>query len=228
MNSVTTPDAGGEYSSKPSNQIYVIDDDVVVRRSLHFVLETAGYLSWPFASAMDFLENLPDLAPAPILLDVRMPNIDGIQLMTMLSDRGIDWPIIIMTAHGDIPVAVQTIKMGAIEFLEKPFELNALELALHAAINNLSSLTQAAKIRQDTHHLFDLLTPREVEVIMALMEGLSNKATAYQLSLSVRTVEMHRANALIKLKVRSIAEAISLAGKAGVTLTARKSLLRAA
>jgi len=204
------------------NPVYVIDDDAQLRRSLHFLLSTAGYVSWPFSCAADFLENLADLEPAPILIDVRMPTIGGIQLMAMLVDRGIRWPMIVMTAHGDIPAAVQSIKLGAIEFLEKPFDFETLEVSLKAAMTQLSAVKSAAEVRKKSHELFDLLSPREVEVLLVLTDGLSNKAAAHQMSLSVRTVEMHRANALSKLKIKSVAEVMRLARDAGIALTPRK------
>ena len=202
------------------NQVYVIDDDVQIRRSLHFVLSTAGFVSWSFSSASDFLDSLPALDPAPILIDVRMPNIDGMALMGILNERDVRWPMIVMSAHADIPAAVQSIKLGATEFLEKPFEIEALEASLHNAMAQLSNLKLAEATRSSSLCLFQSLSPREHEVMMLLMDGLSNKIAAHRLSLSVRTIEMHRANALTKLKTRSIAEVVRLARDAGVALTA--------
>jgi two-component system response regulator FixJ len=199
---------------KQEPRVYVIDDDSEVRRSLHFLLSTAGLVSWPFASAADFLDNLEALEPAPILLDIRMPEIDGVQLMNILLDRGIEWPVIAMTAHGNIPVAVQTIKLGAIEFLEKPFEFEALETCLHYAFGQLAAAGKTVAVRDNARRLFETLSPRETEVASILMQGMSNKTAAHLLSLSVRTIEMHRANALTKLEVKSIAEVVRLASDA--------------
>ena len=113
------PDFGeGNGASETRHQVYIIDDDREVRRSIHYLLSTANIVSWPFGSASDFLENLDTLAPAPILLDIRMRDMDGIQLMQVLRDRGIAWPIIVITGHGAIDIAVHGIKLGAIEFLE--------------------------------------------------------------------------------------------------------------
>ena len=214
-------DNASQLSASASNdQVYVIDDDVQIRRSLHFVLSTAGFVSWSFSSASDFLDSLPALKPAPILIDVRMPNIDGFELIAMLNERDIRWPMIVMSAHADIPAAVQSIKLGATEFLEKPFEFEALEAALNHAVNQLSNLQLAEATRTNSPALFQSLSPRELEVMMLLMDGLSNKIVAYRLSLSVRTIEMHRANALAKLKVRSIAEVVRLARDAGIAAQA--------
>lgn len=200
-------------------RVYVIDDEREVRRSLHFLLSTAGWLSWPFASASDFLENLEALEPAPVLLDIRMPGMDGVQLMRILRERGITWPLIVMTAHGEIPLAVQTIKLGAIEFLEKPFEFEALEYCLHAAFTQIGASNESIAVHNTACRLFELLSPRESEVVKLLMQGIPNKTAAHLLSLSVRTVEMHRANALAKLDVKSIVEVVHLASDAGFSST---------
>ena len=204
-------------NGEPIHQVYVIDDDPQLRRSLNFLLSTAGFVSWPFASASDFLENLPNLKPAVVLVDIRMEPISGIELMGILAERGIKWPIIVMTGHGEIPVAVQAIKLGATEFLEKPFEFESLEKLLRAAMADLSSIAIVEQSKTESRRLFSALSPRELEVMTALMNGMSNKIAAYNLSLSVRTIEMRRANGLAKLGVKSIAEAIHIANVAGLT-----------
>ena len=201
-------------SAKLGSPVYVIDDESDVRRSLHFLLTTIGLVSWPFASAEDFLDNFGGLEPAPVLLDIRMPAMDGLELMTLMRERGVKWPIIIMSAHGDIKVAVKAIKLGAIEFLEKPFEFEALDLSLQAAFAQLADVNDSFNARNAARSAFALLSPRESAVINVLMRGISNKSAAHVLDLSVRTVEMHRANALIKLQVKSIAEVMRLANDA--------------
>lgn len=202
--------------------VYVVDDDLQMRRSLHFLLSNSGYRCWTFSSASDFLEHLPDLAPSPILLDVRMDHISGIDLLSILSDRGINWPVIIMTAHGDIATAVQTIKLGAVEFLEKPFEFSSLEAVLQLAFKNHLQLKAAEEAKQLSKRLFDTLTTREYEILSQLAGGLPNKEVAFRLSLSTRTVEMHRSNALAKLRVKSIAAVIRLAADGGIQLITRQ------
>lgn len=198
-------------SAKPGSPVYIIDDESDVRRSLHFLLSTIGLVSWPFASAQDFLDSFAALEPAPILLDIRMPAVDGLQLMGLLRQQGVNWPIIIISAHGDIQVAVKAIKLGAIEFLEKPFEFEALDNCLQAAFAQLAQLNDSFTARNAARAAFALLSPRENEVINVLMRGIPNKTAAHMLDLSVRTVEMHRANALAKLQIKSIAEVIKLA-----------------
>lgn len=203
-------------NGKPTNLVYVIDDDPQLRRSLHLLLSTTGFISWPFASASDFLDNLPSLIPAPILVDVCMEPITGIELMAILADRGIKWPVIVMTGHGEIPIAVQAIKLGATEFLEKPFTLESLETSLNAAIADISSIAIAEERKSKSKHLFAALTSRELEVMKELISGASNKVVAYNMSLSVRTIEMHRANALAKLECKNVAEVIRIANDAGI------------
>lgn len=210
------PSGSKLVGTSQEHQIYVIDDDPYIRRSMHFMLSAAGFTCWPFACASDFLDSLPTLAPAPIVLDVRMADIDGIALMKILCAREIRWPVIIMTAHGDIPTAVETIKLGAIEFLEKPFKLELMETALHAALAQLASINVAEEVRRNSRTLFNSLSRREMDVIQLLMRGIPNKIAAGELSLSVRTIEMHRSNALRKLKVKSIAEAVGLANASEV------------
>ena len=201
-------------NSGVSVPVYVIDDDNEVRRSLHYLLASANLVSWPFASAADFLANLPTLTAAPILLDIRMPEMDGIQLLSVLRSRGIGWPIIVMTSHGEISVAVQAIKLGAMEFLEKPFEYEVLAVALQNAFTLLSTITEAAMVQKAACRRLESLSLRESEVLKALVKGVSNKVAAHVLSLSVRTVEMHRANVLKKLQVKSLAEVIRLVNDA--------------
>lgn len=204
--------------------IYVVDDDASVRRSLHFMLSSRAMNVWPFASATDFLDQLPMLIHAPILLDIRMANIDGLQLLEILKERGVSWPVIILTAHGDVGVAVRAMKLGAIEFLEKPFAPELLDNAIHQAFALLEQTGHLMSERDRARHRFGQLTARESETMAILMEGVPNKEVAHRLNLSVRTVEMHRANALLKLGVRSIVEVVSLANVGGFTSEMRLRL----
>jgi two-component system response regulator FixJ len=190
--------------------IYVVDDDEGVLKSLDFLLATLGIVAHTFADAVDFVEQLMELAPAPILLDIRMPKIDGFQLLQILHDRGVTWPVIVMTAHGEIAMAVRAIKLGAIEFLEKPFKPDILERALDEAFATLDQVQRSIDARNAARQLIGQLSEREAGVMAILMKGVLNKVAAHRLGLSPRTVEMHRANALAKLKLRSIAEVVAL------------------
>lgn len=204
--------------------IYVVDDDIGVRRSLHFMLSSQSMSVWPFASATDFLDQLSMMIPAPVLLDIRMANIDGLQLLEILRERGVSWPVIILTAHGDVGVAVRAMKLGAIEFLEKPFAPELLDNAIDHAFALLEQTEHLMSERDRARHRIGRLTAREAETMAILMEGVLNKEVAHRLNLSVRTVEMHRANALIKLGVKSIAEVVSLANVGGFTSEMRMRL----
>ena len=204
-------------STSDRQHVYVVDDDQDIRNSLHFLLESISLTSWPYASAVDFIERLPDLIPAPILLDIRMPDIDGIELLKLLAERENSWPVIVMTAHGNVSVAVRAIKLGAIEFLEKPFSADMLQDALNGAFRALERTKRMLQVRDDARRLFGKLTKREAEVVWHLMEGASNKEAAFRLGLSVRTVELHRASALCKLQVKKMAEVVTMARDAELT-----------
>lgn len=195
--------------------VYVIDDDGDVRQSLHFLLGASSIRVWPFAEAGDFFDLLPTLKPAPILLDVRMPKMDGLEVLGELRRRDVAWPVIMLTAHGDIATAVRCIKLGAIEFLEKPFESELLDTALTTAFDTLLTTEKTDASRRKARVLLDSLSAREQDVIAILLEGASNKLAAHRLDLSVRTVEMHRKNAHIKLGVKSMAEVVTLVAAAG-------------
>lgn len=205
-------EAGVKFTAQPcqTQTVYVVDDDIAVRRSLQFLLPTAGFTSWPFSCAFDFLDNLPNLRPAPILLDINMPEIGGMDLLSELANREIKWPVIVMTGYADIPLAVQAIKSGAIHLLEKPLDFDLLEAALGDAVKRLSKIEHSEETRRNARRLLERLSSREIEVLAILIDGLPNKVAAHHLSLSVRTIEMHRAHALQKLEVKSIAAVLQL------------------
>jgi two-component system response regulator FixJ len=190
--------------------VYVIDDSGEMRRSLHFLLDTMGMRTRPFASAEDFIDSVATLPEAPLLIDLRMPQMDGLQLMQELHARGLEWPVIFMTAHGDVPVAVRAMKLGAIEFLEKPFEPEELETALGYAFAAVSEHDQVNAVHAAAAERLDRLTRREFQVVERLAQGTPNKLIAHDMGLSARTIEMHRSNALDKLGVKNVAELIAL------------------
>lgn len=195
--------------------VYVIDDNSDLRRSIHFLLATAKITAWPFAAAEDFLAQLETLAPGPILLDLRMTGLDGIDTLNALRQREVFWPVIVMSAHGDIAVAVKAMKLGAIEFLEKPFSAEMLDAALAQAFGALDTVQAAVTAKANAKAALRRLSPREVEVIADLVEGAPNKVIAHRLDLSTRTVEMHRRNAFTKLGLKNVAELVALVGMAG-------------
>ena len=196
--------------------VYIVDDDREVRRSLSFLLSTTEMTSRPFGSGVDFLDALSDLKPGCILLDIRMPEFDGFYVMGELGKRGIEWPVIVMTGHGEVSVAVRAMKLGAVDFLEKPFDEEILLNSLERAFGLLRDRGEAADRRQRAQDRVNALTAREKEVLRGLMAGMANKLLARRLDISLRTVEMHRANMMDRLGVRSLAEALTLAVQAGV------------
>lgn len=195
--------------------VYVIDDDRTVRTAVTFLLGTSGYRGWPFAVAADFLDALPALRPGCILTDVRMPDIDGLQLMQNLKQRACPWPAIVMTGHGEVAVAVKAMKLGAIEFIEKPFSDDDLLDALKRGFGAMEAANDARERKHAAQRSMAILSSREQEVLRELCGGRQNKAVAQLLSLSVRTVEMHRGNLLKKLCVRTLQEAHLLMSVAG-------------
>jgi two-component system response regulator FixJ len=196
--------------------VHVVDDDRDVRRSISFMLGVADLQSRPFASGSDLLESIEEIQPGAILLDIRMPEMDGFQVMSELAERGIEWPVVVMTGHGEVSVAVQAMKAGAVDFLEKPFGEDVLLASLTRAFGLLKDRTEKAERRRSALARIDLLSTREREVLRGLMAGLSNKMLARRLEISLRTVEMHRANMMDRLGVGSLAEALTLAVQAGV------------
>jgi len=196
--------------------VYVVDDDRDVRRSLSFMLGAAEIRSYPFGSGTDFLEALPDLEPGCILLDLRMPNVDGFGVMAELAERKIDWPVIVMTGHGEVPVAVRAMKLGAVDFIEKPFSEQALLACFEQGMRLLSERQKSGRRHKEAHGRAASLTAREREVLQGLLAGNSNKQIAERLGISLRTVEMHRGNMMDRLGVSSLAEALTLAMEAGV------------
>lgn len=186
-------------------EIYVIDDSREMRASLHKLLSSMGVQASCFGDAEDFIEQVEDLHPAPILLDIRMPKISGLELMDRLRGHH-DWPVIVMTGHGAIPLAVQAMKLGAIEFLEKPFKVEALEDALKQAFAALPRAIEMDHRRELARQHFAELTPRERHIVLQLARGATNKMIARRFDLSVRTVEMHRARAMKKLRAANLVE----------------------
>ncbi|GLV20517.1 DNA-binding response regulator [Sphingobium sp. TomMM35A] len=196
--------------------IYVVDDDEAIRRSLSFLLKTSGYAVRLFEGGAAFLKEAAGLEPGCVLLDVRMPDIDGLEVQRELRARGVMLPVVIMTGHGDIDMAVAAMKAGASDFIEKPFEKAALLGCVEAA-RTLSLAERGAGTRaDDARARLNVLTDREREVLDGLVEGLPNKTIAFDLGISPRTVEIHRANLMQKLEVKSLAEALRIAFHAGV------------
>lgn len=200
----------------PSKAVYIIDDDAAMRDSLDFLLGSAGFEVTLFDSAMGFLDALPNLGFGCVVSDVRMPGLDGIDLLKRLKQDHRTLPIVVMTGHGDIPLAVEAMKLGAIDFLEKPFEderlLNAITTALSRTADEMKNEAAAAEVAARIASL----SPRERQVMDGLIAGLSNKLIAREYDISPRTIEVYRANVMTKMQAGSISELVRLAMRGGV------------
>lgn len=194
--------------------VHVVDDDREVRCAISFMLGAVKLTSRPFASGADFLSSLDELDPGCVLLDIRMPELDGFHVMGELAARGIDWPIIVMTGHGEVSVAVRAMKLGAVDFLEKPFDEDVLIASLERAFGLLKDRGERSDRKRRAQERLSPLSGREREVLQGLLAGMSNKLLARHLDISLRTVEMHRANMMDRLQVGSLAEALTLAVQA--------------
>jgi two-component system response regulator FixJ len=196
------------FMSNPHCRVYIIDDDSSVRRSMRFVLAAAGYESRPFASGEDFLEELPHLQPGCVLLDVRMPQLNGLQVLSTMRKSGNRFPVLVITGHGDVPTAVEAMKLGADDFLEKPFVDDVLLRSLETLSARLGEDAEHDRRAAEANAKITLLTQREREVLQGLIGGYSNKEIALKLSLSVRTVESYRADLMRKLEMSSVADLV--------------------
>ena len=196
--------------------IHLVDDDEAIRRSAGFMLKTSGYVVKAYASGVELMKEAKDLAPGCILLDVRMPGMDGLEVQQVLQERGIGFPVIVMTGHGDVGVAVQAMKAGAVDFIEKPFEKATLISAIEEGFSRLEQSGRSQARAEEAKVRLQALTPRERDVLEGLVRGHPNKTIAYDLDISPRTVEIHRANLMSKLGVASLSEALRIAFAAGL------------
>jgi|SRR6185312_3157072 two-component system response regulator FixJ len=204
-------------STMPNDAIiYVIDDDDAVRESLEFLLKTAGIRVHGFESAMAFLEVLPRINAGCIITDVRMPEITGIELLQKVMDVKPDLPVIVITGHGDIALAVEAMKIGAIDFLEKPFDDDQLLNAVRSALDREADLAGRKAEVQRIQDKLASLSNRERQVLDGLVAGNPNKTIAFDLGISPRTVEIYRANLMTKMSANSLSDLVRMAMMAGI------------
>lgn len=202
--------------SEPDPIVFVVDDDESVREALKRLLRSVGLAAETFASAHDFLQHERPDRPACLVLDIRMPRMSGLDLQRELASAETTPPIIFITGHGDIPMAVQAMKDGAVEFLQKPFNDQELIDAIHRAIEcDIQARSKSAEIG-DIQQRANALTPREGEVMAYVVSGMLNKQIAYDLGTSEKTIKVHRARVMEKMKADSLAELVRLAGKLGI------------
>lgn len=197
-----------ETKRKPT--IYVVDDDDGMRRALTGLMTTVGYDVLPFARPSEFLSKYDPDQPGCLVLDVRMPEMSGLEVQQQLNRAGSMVPVILITGHGDIPMAVQAMKDGAFDFLQKPFRDQELLDRINAAIKQDAENRTAVERHADLKRRAESLTPREREVMAFVVDGRANKVIAIDLGLSERTVEIHRANVMEKMAARSVAHLVKM------------------
>ena len=195
--------------------VHVIDDDDAVRDSLAFLLASAGLAVTKHDSAVAFLAALPGLAAGCVITDIRMPGMTGIDLLKRLKGAGNPMPVIVVTGHGDVPLAVEAMKLGASEFLEKPFDDDQMLAAVATALNRHEQDDERAAREADVRARLASLSQREREVLDGLVAGNANKVIAHDLGISPRTVEVYRANVMTKMKAQSLSELVRMALTAG-------------
>ena len=190
--------------------VHVIDDDETARESLEFLLDCAGLRVQAYESAVAFLKAVPAMEHGCIVTDVRMPEMSGVELIGRLKALGVPDPVIVITGHADVPLAIQAMKAGVADFIEKPFSDDAILGAVRAALARDSDRNQAQAERDQILAKLETLSQREREVLDGLVEGHANKVIAYDLAISARTVEVYRANVMTKMQAGSLSELVRM------------------
>jgi len=190
--------------------IHIIDDDEAIRDSLDYMLGSASMDVRTYASADEFLTGLDALDPGCIVTDVRMPGMSGLELVRVLAERGLGHPVIVITGHGDVAMAVEAMRAGAVDFLEKPFEHEALLGSIRFALSNAPRADQSQAEKARLRAVLETLSPREQDVLQGVVDGKMNKVIAFELGISPRTVEVYRANMMSKTGARGLSELVRM------------------
>jgi two-component system, LuxR family, response regulator FixJ len=191
--------------------VHIIDDDEGLRESLAFLLRTAQLEVRSFDSAKTFLDALPDASVGCVITDIRMPDMSGIDLLRRLKELKVGVPVIVITGHGDVALAVEAMKIGAADFFEKPFNDDQLVASVRAALQQQQDQTKRGAERTEIEHRISTLSPREKDVLAGLIEGRANKQIAFDLGISPRTVEIYRANLMNKMQADSLSDLVRMA-----------------
>jgi two-component system, LuxR family, response regulator FixJ len=191
--------------------VYIIDDDQALRESLAFLLRAAQLEVRSFESAKTFLDALPDASIGCVITDIRMPHMSGIDLLRRLKELKVGVPVIVITGHGDVPLAVEAMKIGAADFLEKPFNDDQLLASVRAALQYQQDQTKRCAERAEIENRISKLSAREKDVLAGLIQGRANKQIAFDLGISPRTVEIYRANLMNKMQADSLSDLVRMA-----------------
>jgi two-component system, LuxR family, response regulator FixJ len=205
-------------SAMPADKaiVHVIDDDEAMRESLSFLLGTVGMEVKTYETAMAFLDIAATVRAGCVITDVRMPELSGVELLRRLRELKLDIPVIVITGHGDVALAVEAMKIGAIDFLEKPFDDEVLLGSVRSALNQLDQDRRRQTERSDIEARLASLTNRERDVLDGLVAGHANKQIAYDLGISPRTIEIYRANLMTKMQAASLSDLVRMALIAGI------------
>ena len=207
--------ASAAPKSKETPIVFVVDDDVSVRESLELLIDFAGWKPETFASAAEFLARPRSLTPSCLVLDVSLPDLNGLELQKLIASDRVDMPIIFITGHGDVPMTVQAMKAGAVEFLTKPFDDEVLLTAIRQAITRSTATLNDQSELQSMRECYASLTPREQEVMRLVVSGMLNKQIGLKLGISEITVKAHRGKVMSKMKAGSIADLVKVAMRLG-------------
>ena len=205
----------------PGSLVFLVDDDPSVRRSLNRLLLSAGHSVEVFGSATEFLAREPHIGPSCLILDIRMPDLDGLDLQRALTRQSRDEQIVFITGHADVPMSVHAMKAGAVDFLPKPFDNQQLLRAVGSALARSAERRRQRIERTAVRSKLDELTPREFEVLQFVITGMLNKQIGAELGIAEKTIKVHRGHVMEKLGVKSVAELVRLAEKAGVSAARR-------
>jgi two-component system response regulator FixJ len=196
---------------RSSRTVHIIDDEEAVRDSATALLEAEEFSVVAYASGAAFLTALDRATPGCILLDIHMPELTGLELQRLLNERKLNWPVIVLTGQGDVATAVQAMKGGALEFLEKPYQSEALLATVTEALDKFSAVSEETERIASARALVGGLTSRERQVMQGLLAGLPNKLIGFKLGISARTVDVYRANVMDKLNARSLSSVVRVA-----------------
>lgn len=196
--------------------VHVIDDDEAMRESLSFLLDASGLTAKTYGSAAEFLAIAGEAEPGCVVTDIRMPEMNGLELFAELKARGVTLPVIVITGHGDVPLAVEAMKAGVCDFLEKPFSDDTLLAAIGRALEGLAETETRQSEARRISEILDQLSPREKDVLRGVVAGKPNKVIAFDLGISPRTVEVYRANVMTKTRANAVSDLVRMAMIAGL------------